>query len=214
MHKFDPHVHTRFSDGTIFYNGVADLKTLARKNNITAFCMTDHDNTRGHKFAKHACKKIGLPFIPGVEISTKEGHVCAYGIDRWEHSAYSLHLLEAIEELEALGSIIVVAHPYDPRMGIKDLLLKPAIQRKIHGFELLNGASPTSNPKTIRVSKRFLSNSRLARYSGSDCHSSILFSKFYIELDCNSNRPEDILESMRKARNVRHRGFFFNMLHW
>src|SRR5271157_1650510 len=138
MLKFDSHVHTRYSDGTIFYNGLSDLKRLVKRDKITAFTITDH-NTTG-----------GIPFIPGVEISAKEGHVVAYGIEDWQHGAYQLSLAEVLDTCNDRNAVLVVAHPLDRRMGIKQLMFSPDVIKRVHGYEILNGASPRPNLNLLR----------------------------------------------------------------
>ena len=203
MIKFDGHVHTRFSDGTIFYNGVDDLRSLHRRHSFDAFAVTDHNTTRGVGFARRACGLLGIPFIPGVEISTKEGHVVAYGVEKWVAPAYSKTLHEVLDELEWLNAVIVPAHPLDRRMGIGRALFDPRVASRVHGYELWNGASPRPNMKLLRaVHETPDPLRRLARFSGSDCHSHVLFFRFHVELECDSTRLDDMLEAMRDPRNV------------
>ncbi|MFX0099088.1 MAG: PHP domain-containing protein [Candidatus Hodarchaeota archaeon] len=212
MLKFDPHVHTRFSDGAIFYNGLIDLKKLIKRDKITAFTITDHNTTKGLDYTKRACKKLSLPFIPGIEISTKDGHIAAYGIEEWSHGAYTLKLPEALDILNDMNAVIVIAHPYDRRMGAKDLLFDPEVIKRVDGYELMNGASPFANLKLSRMDRGPLKD--LCVYSGSDCHSMVLYCKYHVELDCNSTRLDDILECMRDRRKVKPKGFMLDILHW
>lgn len=205
MLSFDSHVHTRYSDGTIFYNGIDDLRALHRRHGFTAFTITDHNTTRGLAFARRACERVGIPFIPGVEVSAKEGHVVAYGIEQWDAPAYSLVVDEVLDRLEAVNAVIVPAHPMDRRMGIRGALLEHRVWSRVHGYEHFNGASPVPNREVARCAAaagepRFPRH--LARYSGSDCHSMELFYKFHVELDCDSTRLDDILEAMRDPRKV------------
>nr|MDO8118007.1 hypothetical protein [Candidatus Sigynarchaeota archaeon] len=212
MLVFDPHVHTRFSDGTIFYNGLADLKCLIRRDGITAFTMTDHNTTRGLAHGRKACTALGIPFIPGIEISAKEGHLVAYGIERWEKPAYSLTLHEVLDVLAKENAVIVIAHPLDKRMGIKGLLFDPSVIRRIHGYEILNGASPKPNLDLLRTDRGALGG--LCQYAGSDCHSHVLFFKFHVELRCDSGKLDNILEAMRDPHRVVPVGPVLDIPHW
>ncbi|MHA1792170.1 MAG: PHP domain-containing protein [Promethearchaeota archaeon] len=208
----DSHVHTRFSDGTIFYNGLSDLKALKKKHGFNAFTITDHNTTRGIAYARRACKILGVPFIPGVEISAKEGHVVAYGIDRWEIGAYKLTLMEVLEKLDEQNAVKVIAHPFDGRMGIGNLIFKKEVQKQIDGFEIFNGASPQQNLKcTIKardLPKKF------PMFSGSDCHSHVLFYKYHVEIEVDSTSLEDILEAMRNKYAVRPVGPIIDIFNW
>nr|MDO8115413.1 hypothetical protein [Candidatus Sigynarchaeota archaeon] len=212
MLKFDSHVHTRFSDGSIFYNGIADLKMLVKRDKITAFTITDHNTTAGQRYARKACDVLGIPFIPGIEISAKEGHIVAYGIDTWKYGAYQLTLPEVLDACNDRNAVLVIAHPLDRRMGIKQRLFSPDIIKKINGYEILNGASPRPNLELLRSDRSALAG--LCMYAGSDCHSTVLFCKFHVVLDCESVKVDDILECMRDNRKVRPVGPVLDIPHW
>lgn len=78
--KIDLHVHSTHSDGTW---SVSNLLKYAEKNNISALCVTDHDNFSGSIEAQKIKKEIysGI-LISGIELSTLiEGftvHLLAY----------------------------------------------------------------------------------------------------------------------------------------
>ncbi|MEX2684876.1 MAG: PHP domain-containing protein [Candidatus Sigynarchaeota archaeon] len=210
--KFDPHIHTRFSDGTIFYNGIADLKYLVKRDKITAFTVTDHNTTRGVKYARRVCESLGLVFIPGIEISAKEGHLVAYGLLEWNKGAYQLTVDEVIDACRAAGSVIVVAHPMDRRMGIKQLMFEPRIYKRVDGFEYYNGATPLN---AVHLNKHGIQQLHgLCRYAGSDCHSRVLFCKFHVLVDAASSKLDDILDAMRDKRNVTAVGPVMDIPHW
>lgn len=212
MFKLDPHVHTRFSDGSIFYNGIADLKYLVKRDGITAFTATDHNTTRGLKYVRRACGLLGLPFVPGIEISAKEGHVVAYGITEWCKGAYQLSVDEVIDACEAANAVVVVAHPMDRRMGIKGLLFEPRVYDRVDGFEYYNGATPTN---AVELNKHDLAPLKhLCRYAGSDCHSHVLFCKFHVLVDAASSKLDDVLEAMRDKRKVTAVGPVMDFPHW
>jgi predicted metal-dependent phosphoesterase TrpH len=151
-------------------------------------------------------------FIPGIEISAKEGHIVAYGIEEWSYGAYQLTLDEVLDTCAGLGATVVVAHPLDRRMGIKGRLFEPSVISRIHGYEALNGASPRPNLNLLRSDRSALRS--LAVYSGSDCHSPVLFYKFHVEVEASSPRLQDILEAMRKRSRVKPIGPVLDLGHW
>ncbi len=78
----DLHSHSRYSDGTLTPRALAER---AQAQGVELFALTDHDEVRGLAEAQDACDELGLPFVPGVEISvTFAGHtvhVVGLGID-------------------------------------------------------------------------------------------------------------------------------------
>ncbi len=68
MKFIDLHVHSNCSDGTI---PPRELVRLAAQSGLSAFALTDHDNTAGVAEALSAADEYGVEVIPGVEFSTE-----------------------------------------------------------------------------------------------------------------------------------------------
>jgi predicted metal-dependent phosphoesterase TrpH len=79
---FDLHTHTTHSDGT---TTPAENAVLASAAGLSGFALTDHDTTAGWAEAEAACAEHGSAFVPGLELSTREGelslHVLGYWVD-------------------------------------------------------------------------------------------------------------------------------------
>ncbi len=82
MKYIDLHVHSNASDGTYTPK---ELVSLAKKSNIAAFALTDHDTVDGVETAIIEGKKQNVEVIPAIELSAKyngkEIHILGYGID-------------------------------------------------------------------------------------------------------------------------------------
>lgn len=82
MKYIDLHVHSTVSDGTFT---PTELVAEAKRCNLSAFALTDHDTVRGFEEAKKASEGSGLEVIPGVEISAaykkKDIHILGLLID-------------------------------------------------------------------------------------------------------------------------------------
>ncbi len=80
--RIDLHVHSTASDGTFTPTEIVDI---AMDYRLRAMALTDHDTIDGIAECKNAADKVGLEFIPGVELSTdyhgKELHVVGLYID-------------------------------------------------------------------------------------------------------------------------------------
>lgn len=68
MNTIDLHVHSNCSDGTL---SPTELVQLAKQTGLTAFALTDHDNTNGLAEALLAADHLSLEVIPGIEFSTR-----------------------------------------------------------------------------------------------------------------------------------------------
>lgn len=80
--RFDLHTHSVHSDGT---TTPAEIAREASRVGLAGFALTDHDTTDGWSEARVAASAVGLEFLPGMEITTRDGyrstHLLAYGID-------------------------------------------------------------------------------------------------------------------------------------
>lgn len=83
--RIDLHTHSNYSDGTL---SPAALVDLAKKNNVAAIAVTDHDTMAGTSEAIGQGIKQGVEVIPGIEISAKHNdiaiHILGYGLDQDE----------------------------------------------------------------------------------------------------------------------------------
>ncbi len=82
MKLADLHLHTHFSDGTY---SPEELATHAREQGLDAVALTDHDSVEGCERMGEACRKEGLEFIPGAELTAEvtgqEVHILGYWMD-------------------------------------------------------------------------------------------------------------------------------------
>lgn len=77
MLKCDLHMHSVCSDGRYLPK---DIVKMAKNNNLDYFSLTDHDTLSGIDEALAEATKLGINFIPGIELST-------------EHNKESIHVL-------------------------------------------------------------------------------------------------------------------------
>lgn len=73
----DLHLHSSVSDGI---DEPTDLVALAASARLEAIALTDHDTLDGIPAAEEAARRLGIRFIPGVELSV-------------DHGPHKLHLL-------------------------------------------------------------------------------------------------------------------------
>ncbi|WP_424936594.1 MULTISPECIES: PHP domain-containing protein [Bacteria] len=78
----DLHLHSNRSDGT---EPPAEVVAQAHAHGVRTIALTDHDTTAGWEEARAEAVRRGMTFIPGMELSTREGwrsiHMLAYLFD-------------------------------------------------------------------------------------------------------------------------------------
>lgn len=77
------HCHSTASDGTFT---PAEVVQLAKRSGMTALALTDHDTVAGVAEAEAEAGKLGIDFLPGIEISAEfpspgTMHLLGYGVD-------------------------------------------------------------------------------------------------------------------------------------
>ncbi len=84
----DLHSHTLLTDGMLTPEQLVDA---AAEAGIKVFALTDHDSTEGLARTREQCRKRGLEWVPGVEISCdyadKGGHLLGLFLKEWEQPA-------------------------------------------------------------------------------------------------------------------------------
>lgn len=77
----DLHIHSTKSDGTLT---PTELVQHAVEQNIKVMSLTDHDTLAGIDEARQEAHRLGVHFIPGIEISAKHPngslHILGYGV--------------------------------------------------------------------------------------------------------------------------------------
>ena len=93
----DLHCHSNISDGT---HAPAWLAQRAHSRGVDLWALTDHDEVSGVAEAAATARTLGLPFLPGVEISVtweeKTIHIVGLGIDE-NHAG----LLQGLQQTRA-----------------------------------------------------------------------------------------------------------------
>ncbi|MGM0441185.1 MAG: PHP domain-containing protein [Elusimicrobiota bacterium] len=103
MKKVDLHLHSTLSDGKLT---PVELIKQAKKKNLKAVAITDHDITEGIESAIRYGAKTGIEVIPGIELSCEykstEVHLLGYFIN-WENRWFQskLKVLQKARERRA-----------------------------------------------------------------------------------------------------------------
>ena len=191
MLKLDLHIHSQYSeDGT---GSPKEIIASLRKKGLTGMALTDHNTVKGAlKAVKIAPKDFIV--IPGVEISSKDGHILALNVK--ETIPRGLTCEETIEKIIDLGGTPIIPHLYRNMSGIKKANLKK-IQNKISAMEVFNACStPQTNVKMIKTAKNF----KLGGTGGSDSHHPDFVGYAYTTIDTTSLNVDSILSEIEKKK--------------
>ena len=164
LHRFDLHVHSFFSkDAT---GSPESLFAAAKARGLSGIAITDHDTCEAHEYLKEHPAPGGFLVVPGVEISTAEGHLLCLGVTLPYLKGSPAR--DVIARVKDAGGIAIPAHPFDQwRAGIR-----PAVLDKLdlEALEVFNAAvtSRSYNDKALA----YATGRNLKMTAASDAHHS------------------------------------------
>jgi predicted metal-dependent phosphoesterase TrpH len=189
--RLDLHVHSRHSaDGRAT---VDELVARLPYTGVRGFALTDHNSVAGH--AELDRLRATLPtyvLLAGVEVSTQEGHLLAYGVDTVPPPHRPV--LETIEWVRAHGGEPVLAHPFRWTHGVGR---RVATEAPVRAIETRNG----HNSEVANARAEYLAARRgLGATGGSDVHVVTELGRTYTYFPEDVTGPDDLLEALRRGR--------------
>lgn len=139
MLKYEPHVHSRHSDGK---HSVRKILSEAVRKKIDIISITDHDTLNGSFEAIEIVNEehLHIKVTPGIEVSTKNGHLLVYGIRK--EIDMGMKMIETIEIARELGGFTVLAHPFEfYRHGVMGLKYFEYVFEYVDAIEVFNAKS-------------------------------------------------------------------------
>jgi len=195
--KIELHVHTNFSlDGL---NSPQEMVSSAISKGIDCICITDHSEIRGAEEALLYAFSKPILVIPGIEIKSKEGHIL--GINVKKHIPDGLSARETIIEIDKLGGMAIIAHPFAWPKNFKGNLKKTIEETRDHfvAIEVFNAAILNyANKKALEFAKSL----NLPITVGSDTHEIDSIGRASLEIEGENLSVNKIFEEIKK-RNVK-----------
>lgn len=187
--KADLHVHTTFSsDGKSTPQEVVDA---AVAGGLGCVAITDHNSFEAYETVKDNGRII---IIPGIEVSSKEGHILGYGIS--ETIPRGMSIQETIDAIHKAGGYAFAAHPYRWWSGIGE---KNTLKYDFDGVEAMNARSVKSaNKKSVKLAARI----GKPVSAGSDAHSPSRVGWGYVELPDGLETWQDVMSAIM-AKNTK-----------
>jgi predicted metal-dependent phosphoesterase TrpH len=171
--RADLQIHSDAGDGMASAEEIFDL--VERRAEFDVVAITDHDDIEGAMIAREAHARGGyhFDFVPGIEVTTRGGHLLALWVEAPVPSFRSLG--DTIEEIHRQGGLAVIPHPFSlltrsvGRRGLERLVDAGDAERIPDGIEVEN---PTSAGWDTGQRMRRLNEERwgLATTGGSDAH--------------------------------------------
>jgi predicted metal-dependent phosphoesterase TrpH len=191
--KLDLHVHSIYSDDAI--GTPKEIMKSVKNKGLQGFALTDHNTIDGAVKAARELSTNDFLVIPGIEISTKHGHLI--GLNLKTLIPRGRCVKETVELIYEAGGTPIVPHLYRNMSGIKkEKLLK--IKNNIDAIEVYNGCSqPKTNIKTAHTA----TDMKFGGTGGSDSHVPQYAGYAYTLIDTTDLNVDSIINEIEKHKS-------------
>jgi predicted metal-dependent phosphoesterase TrpH len=188
----DPHVHS--TDSYDAATPVEALLEAAVGAGLDGVVVTDHDAVRESRRAADLAADYGLIGIPGVEVSTADGHLLALGVR--EVPAPGQPLPATARAVRERGGVAVVPHPFQWwRHGVRAGAIADVDAIETYNAHTLFGVRN-------RQAARFAAREGLPGVAGSDAHSADLVGRAYTVVEAAARTPAAVVRAIGAGRTV------------
>lgn len=154
----------------------ADIASAAVSAGLDGLAVTDHDTLAGVAGVRAAAPDA-LTVIPGVEVTTSQGHLLALDVDSAPEPGPPLSVIGDVHDQ---GGVAVLSHPFDALREhfVADL---DAIAGAVDAVEAVN--SRCVRPRYNEHSRAFAATHDLPIVGGSDAHFPMEVGRAYTECE-------------------------------
>jgi predicted metal-dependent phosphoesterase TrpH len=154
----DLHVHTTYSKDSLITP--KDLIYYAKKRGLNAVAVTDHNQLEG---AWKIAKETDFLVIPGMEISSADGHIVALNVKELIPRGFSA--AETVERIHRAGGVAIACHPYVLFKGC----LRDKVSATFDAIEVIN-ARAFPFKYSVKMAEESAKKFELSRVAGTDAH--------------------------------------------
>lgn len=187
--KIDLHVHTCYSrDAT---TTLEEVVTYSKKLGLDGVAITDHDTLDG---ALKLIQETELIVIPGVEVTSLQGHILA--LNMTTPIPPKLSIFETIQRIHEAGGIAIAAHP--------TVVYKGGLRRRITSdFDAIEVINSTVFPFSFStyLSRKLAASLKLPQTSGSDAHHACGIGFAYTIVDADPE-VDEIVQAIKRGATI------------
>jgi predicted metal-dependent phosphoesterase TrpH len=182
--KLDLHVHTNRSSDA--FTSPKQLAIISKDRGLDGLAITDHN-----VLAVDSSDEV--VFLPGIEISTRDGHIIGLGLS--ETIPRGLSADETLRRIKELHGVSIIPHPYD--------LLRSSVRPHNLGvrpdaIEVINSSS-FLHSITWKRARKFAEKENYPMTAGSDSHIPETIGRAYTEVESPSKDTESALAAIKSG---------------
>jgi predicted metal-dependent phosphoesterase TrpH len=185
--KLDLHVHTSRSIDA--HTRLDELVPNIRRAGLDGLAITDHNILSTDRFQEAL-------IIPGIEISSRDGHIIGLGISSPVPRGLSGD--ETIREIRKLGGVSIVAHPYDL---FRSAIRPDSLTTMPDAVEVVNSGS-ILHSFTWKRARVFAQEHHLPMTAGSDSHVPETIGNAFTTIESQSPTVGSVLDAIMKGATI------------
>jgi predicted metal-dependent phosphoesterase TrpH len=195
MGRADLQLHSDLGDGLSSVEAILDA---AERAALEVIALTDHDDIRGSFELRDlaARRQSAVEIVPGIEVTTRSGHLLALWVE--DEIPMFCSLVQAVARVHAAGGIAIVPHPLSyltfsvGEGALRQLAATGETARMVDGIETRNPsyAGRVRATRAAWLNRHVL---RIAETGSSDAHHAALVGT------CWTDFPGRTAEELRYA---------------
>jgi predicted metal-dependent phosphoesterase TrpH len=196
--KADLQVHSDLGDGL---SSIGEILESAERVELDVIALTDHDDIRGAFALRDLASRRSSPVavVPGVEVTTRSGHLLALWIEN--EIPMFCSLADALSQIHKAGGVAIAPHPLSyltfsiGEGALRQLAAYGDDARMVDAIELRN----PSYAGRVRASRAAWLNAhvlRIAETGSSDAHHAALVGTCWT--DFPGRTPDDLRRAIQE----------------
>ena len=201
----DLHSHTRPLSWDSFLSP-DELVERSKAAGLDGICLSEHDFFWKLEDVEELAKRHEFLVLPAIEINTDDGHILAYGLEKYVYGMHRSH--ELADHIEEAGGAMIAAHPHRRQMPWymeSDRDYEEALQRASRNaayqycvaLETINGRS---TERENEFSERLRKLMEMRGSAGSDAHARLDIARCATEFERDIHDIGGLIEELKAGR--------------
>ena len=183
-----------------------DLIERSRAAGLDGICLSEHDYFWKPEDVAELAKRHDYLVLPAIEINTDDGHILAYGLDKYVYGMHRSH--ELARHVEKMNGAMIAAHPYRRQMpwyvederGYEEALVRASRNTAYQYCAALEAINGRGSTKETEFSRRLVELMGLRGTAGSDAHARIDIGRCATRFERDIGTIEDLIEELKAGR--------------
>lgn len=201
----DLHTHTRPLSWDSYLTP-DELVERSKAAGLDGICLSEHDFFWKPQDVQELARRHNYLILPAIEINTDDGHILAYGLEKYVYGMHRSH--ELAHHVEQARGALIAAHPYrrqmpwyiDSERDYQEALVRASrnpAYRYCAALEAINGRG---SEKENAFSQRLCELMGMRGTAGSDAHARADIGRCATRFERDIHDIEELIEETKAGR--------------